>query len=162
MLCFLSEQFIMNEGHLPRDQYVTLSFRLSRWAYGSYAAISAMIGAVLCPCLGYWSVCVSLFLCGVGRYEARRIPPVLRCRGDQCQRYTPSGAWVPIEVTAHWLGPWMIHMSIDGQSFWVWPDSSSQASLWRLRRVLTTTMAKNVKSTQSQIKWPRLARLRRR
>ncbi|WP_445006126.1 hypothetical protein [Halomonas mongoliensis] len=45
-------------------------------------------------------------------------------------------AWRPVTLRCDYLGPWLIGLRLDARRLWLWPDSSSAASLWQLRRLL--------------------------
>lgn len=47
-----------------------------------------------------------------------------------------DAAWRPVVLRCDYLGPWLIGLRLDGRRLWLWPDSSSAASLWQLRRLL--------------------------
>lgn len=153
----------MKDRHLPRDQYVIILCAPSRWARVAHGAVSVVLSMALFPCLGMWSLYVGLMLFRVSEHEIQKTPMPLRFRGSQWEQWTPNVQWSRIDVSAHWVGPWMMKVSVAGQPFWLWPDSSTQETLWVLRREFKRTMMmKQAAPDQSQIKWPRLARLRKR
>lgn len=45
-------------------------------------------------------------------------------------------AWRSVTLRCDYLGPWLIGLRLDARRLWLWPDSSSAASLWQLRRLL--------------------------
>lgn len=134
----------------------------SAWACGACRGVALMVGMLLIPCIGYWGIIGTVWLWKVGQQECRQVPAPLRLEGEQWTQWSNEHQrWVPVSVVSRWVGPWMMCISVNDRRYWLWPDSSSATSLWRLRKMLHVRLRKGP-DIQSQIRWPFLARLRSR